>query len=315
MKCKIFRLSFLSPVHFSRGRLSSYESSYTFLHSDKLKAALYATAVQLFGNTSFADVLLKNLRLSSAFPYDHQGYWLPKPFSFQPKTDNPRERKHLKAIKYLKLSQLESLRNGLPPQDLLATDQPDIWEREVTQRVKITRDEDSEPYYLEKLYAKGNAGLYFIACEENEVDWQNFFYTLTLLGEDGIGLQKGLGNGQFTVTEDSITFEQVDEPTAWLSLSLYRPETHEELNSVLESSYYQIIKRGGWISTPEKEQYLSYRKKSVMFFTEGSVFAFQNKMAKNAFMGKFDNNLQPADIGLNHPIWRDGRAIFLPIKT
>ena len=325
MKFRIFKLTFHTPLHLSRGKVSSYESSDTVLHSDKLKAALYATALRLFGKSdkeeelSVADQILYHLRLSSAFPFDKNGCWLPKPLSFQPKIENPADRKKYKEVKYLTIKQFSDLQKGTQPTNLLSLEQPSIWKREVTQRVKVGYEEDSEPFYLEKLYAHPHAGLYFIAQAEGEFGWDKFEMTLNLLGEDGIGLQRGLGNGHFTAQEDSVELEEIENPTAWMALSLYHPTEEAEVKPILEKSYYQFIKRGGWISSPENETHLSLRKKSVLMFTEGSVFGF--KEAKQDFLvkGKIEdlapaNELLPADKAkLTHPIWRDGRAIFLPL--
>lgn len=339
MKLKIFKLTFHTPLHLSRGKVSSYESSDTVLHSDKLKSALYATAIQLFGSPSetetailkgekegevkhIANVILKNIRLSSAFPFDKAGCWLPKPLSFQPKVENPTDRKKYKEVKYLTVAQFRELQKCKQPQNLLQLEQPAIWHREVTQRVKVGYEEDSEPFYLEKLYAHPNAGIYFIAQEEGkvEVDWNQFSHILQLLGENGIGLQRGLGNGHFTIQEDTIELESIENPTSWMALSLYRPTDKDEVKPVLEKSFYQFIKRGGWISSPENDMHLSLRKKSVLMFTEGSVFGFKDITTKPLAKGKIEdlapaNNLLPNDkVKLTHSVWRDGRAIFLPLE-
>jgi CRISPR-associated protein Csm4 len=260
--------------------------------------------------------------LSSAFPFDATGCWLPRPLSASfSGLENPQNRKALKGIRYLHVAQFNQFING---QSLALTDlldvqgrprQPDIWVREVTQRVKINYDADSEPFYLEKLYAQKNTGLYFIAHAEQEIDWMPFQAALRLLGDNGIGLQRGLGNGQFEVEEATLTLDLPTNATQWMSLALYRPTNREEVASVLPNSYYQFTRRGGWISVPENEAHLSLRKKAVMVFTEGSVFAFGNGNQRIMMKGDSAINLQPDEFKHMHPIWRDGRAIFLPMKS
>lgn len=338
MTFQTFRLSFRTPLHLSRGKSDTYESSATVLHSDKLKSALYVTAIQLFGSPPdseipmlkgevegevkhIANIILKNLRLSSAFPYTKEGYWLPRPFSSTFKSETPQNKKELKSIQYLTVKQFETVAKGQEPTDLFdANDKarkPEVWEHETTQRVKINYGADSTPFYLEKLHAKKDTQLYFIAQLEGNVDedfWTKFKAVLHLLGDNGMGLQRGLGNGQFSFKEDILELDLPATNAAWMALSLYHPLNQDEVKSVLENSYYQFTKRGGWISVPEDENHLSLRKKSVLFFTEGSVFPFEAQHQSFLCKGDAAIDLRPDYDGFTHPIWRDGRAIFLPLK-
>ena len=83
-------------------------------------------------------------------------------------------------------------------------------------------------------------------------------------------------------------------------------------NIALEQSSYQLIKRGGWVASPTNIDAVLHRKRSVYMFTEGSVFKSDSPL-----IGKV-TDLQPAlweehaDM-IPHPVWRDGRAIFLPL--
>ena len=71
----------------------------------------------------------------------------------------------------------------------------------------------------------------------------------------------------------------------------------------LTKSFYQLVKRGGWIASPIS----TYRKRTVYMFTEGSVFKTpispKGKVA----------DLRPA-VFTEHAIWRDGTGIFLKMK-
>lgn len=306
----IYKMTFTSPLHLSRGKMDTYESSETMLHSDALKSAIYVAARQVC-TAGWADAFMHDIRISSAFPFDAQGCYLPMPLSYHPAIDAD-DRKEFKKVKYLTIKQFEQIANGRKP-DLLVDKkalQPIVWERDTTQRVKINYEGDSTPFYLEKLYPKENTGLYFMVENLNENDKKELDTAMRFLSETGIGLQRNLGNGRFGCAADTLTIELAEsKSTAWVSLSLYYPKNEKELsNDVLENGFYQFKKRGGWISSSENENNISLRKKSVMMFTEGSVFPFESIDNKGVV-----ENVKPNIALVNHEIWRDGKAIFLPI--
>ncbi len=319
MTFHIYKLRFQTALHLSKGKLNSYESSDATLHSDTLKSALFVSMLHLYDETE-ANAFMDSVQVSSAFPFDKEHYWLPRPLSFKFDHETPDNRKALKAVKFFTASDYVKILRGQQPYDLDNPVQPDIWERDVTQRVKINYESDSEPFYLEKLYPKDNAtsGLYFIFNITNGFDANKLKAAMKLLGDNGLGLQRTLGNGQFTSEEEVLPIDLPDNPTAWVALSLYRPENKAEIETVLADSHYQFIKRGGWIASPEYEEHLSIRKQAVMLFTEGSVFGF-NETGQPHLIKGFKEEVQPHGTEdfkpINHKIFRDGKAIFLPMNT
>jgi CRISPR-associated protein Csm4 len=307
----IYKLTFTAPLHLSRGKANTYESSDTMLHSDTLKAALYAAALQV-GLQAWADVFMHETRLSSAFPFQGATLYLPMPLSYHP-TIEAKDRKAFKAIKYLTIKQFEAVANQETITLLDAegkAEQPTIWKRDTTQRVYINYEGDSEPFYLEKLYPVSvENGLYFMVSDNT--DFTTFEKVLNVLADNGIGLQRNLGNGRFKWQKETLSMNLPTQPTAYLNLSLYHPN-QADLNDgqVLEKSVYQFKKRGGWVSSPEIEKNISLRKKAIMMFTEGSVFTFQG--AENKGVVK---DVRPDTAMISHEIWRDGKPIFLPIKA
>lgn len=311
----VYKLYFQTSLHLSRGKQGSYESSDHALHSDTLKSALYACMRQLFADETLSKNFMDKVTLSSAFPFqDHEKetiFWLPRPLIYRSKYENADNRKKFKGINYVTVAQMSLILRGEHPSDLLKDGkayQPKIWEQDTTQRVKINYGDDSEPFYLEKLYPqnKDSSGLYFIVS--GDVNTQSLEAALRLLGDNGIGLQRNLGNGQFKYKKDSFTMSLPEKNTAWVALSLFRPNKEDLTKDCLDNSFYQFTKRGGWISSAEDEAFLSIRKKSIMMFTEGSIFAFGEKTLR----GKVENIRPDWDTPL-HEIFRDGKAIFLPI--
>ncbi len=314
----IYKMTFTSPLHLSRGKMDTYESSETMLHSDALKSAIYVAARQIC-SAGWADTFIHDIRISSAFPFDAKGCYLPMPLSYHP-TIEADDRKEFKKVKYLTINQFEAIAKGEKP-ELLSDKkaiQPDVWKRDTTQRVKINDEGDSTPFYLEKLYPKENTGLYFMVENLSDEDKKELDTAMRFLSETGIGLQRNLGNGQFECTTDTLTIALAESRAmAWVNLSLYHPKDENELsNDVLENGFYQFKKRGGWISSPAIEDNISLRKKSIMMFTEGSVFPFESIDNKGIVedVKPSEVELKKANKEINHPIWRDGKAIFLPIS-
>lgn len=321
MTFDVVHLHFKQPLHLSRGKMNTYESSDGTLHSDTLQAALYVAALQLYGKETAED-FRKRVRFSSAFPYDEQiGYWLPKPLSFVPK-DDPDLRKDLKKIRYIRLTHFQQiLRGEIPSNDaLLEIKQPEIWKNDTTQRVLIDRvSSRGMPFYLEKLYPEKrheDRGLFILAhiTEGAFPQLENLF---RLLADNGIGLQRGLGNGRFhfEYKKAGLSLELPSGASSWVSLSLFRPEAGEIDIIKLDHSRYQLIKRGGWVSSPANASHMSLRKKSVLMFSEGSVLAFGDVASSSVLVRGAIEDLRPKDWqGFAHEVWRDGKGIFLPMK-
>lgn len=339
MNISIVKMRFNRPIHISKGKVDTYESSDNIIRSDTIHAALFVSALQLYG-VEEAHIIKDEVTVSSAFPFTGEIYWLPRPKSFQP--DNMEHRKYLKKKKFVTIDQFKKIAQGgnVQIEDLLKWKDPEVWKSEITQRVLIDRvNHRSMPFYLERMFplskyddSPGRSynqisfpfhkemGLYFIMASTNEISWIE--YVIKFLGENGIGLQKNLGNGTFEYeiikNNSVIYFDSIGDSKYWINLSLFRP-TYEDVNSStfrLDRSYYSLIKRGGWIANPSNTKFLSLRKKSLMMFEEGSVFFIEGKSKSNGVVVYGDVlNVRPDwnDIEL-HPVWRSGRSIMLPIQ-
>jgi CRISPR-associated protein Csm4 len=316
MQYNVIKLFFNSPLHISKGKLNSYESSEEYLHSDTIKSALFVSVLQLYGEEE-ANKFMDQIVVSSAFPFDERAYYLPRPLNFRPQEEgSATTRKEAKKIAFLTIRQFEDAINGRQVDGLLDDEgkarQPVIWHREMTQRVKVNYDSDSEPFYMEKLYPTDpdNRGYYFIY--QGGYDSAKMWAALRLLGENGIGHQRNLGNGRFRVEKSTVTINHPSTATTWISLSLLHPGSQTELaEAVGTHSRYLIKKRGGWISSPTDIAFLRKRKKAVLMFVEGSVFSFKSPEAPIVKGQKLD--VKPEEDSHFHPVWRDGRSILLPI--
>ena len=326
-----FRLKFSSPLHLSVGK-NDYDVGQTTLHSDALKAAIFACAMQLGASEQEAYAMNEGYRASSAFPFFGAELFFPKPSSRLPQivdVDEFSQGKALKKIRYIGQSFFEDILSGNPQKQLLQSihlhdgdqylsDHADLQGmREkivysaVNQRVTIYPDyhQPPTPFYTERLFFHDRAGLFFLVQWQAEESRDLFVKALRLLGDNGIGTDRNVGNGFFSIqSEEEISFNTPASAAFQMNLSLYCPEAEECTNEVLQESSYQLIKRGGYMAAPETASNVSLRKRSVYMFDVGSCFPAHVKLS-----GK-QVNLRPEISLVTHEVWRDGRAIFLPIN-
>ena len=329
IKFDIVKLCFTSPLHLSRGQTDFYDKSETTLHSDTIKSAIFSCAKQLYKD-DISKIFFDSFIISSAFPFYKNEYFLPKlliDFKINIKgiEEGPKKNKKLKKIEYLSIKYFEDVINNtginVAKEQIsengkflkAGTDNFTIFKSEVQQRLVMPKDDEThpKPYYVDRLFFDKNAGLYFLVEFKDNEFKEKIKTSLKLLSSQGFGTDRNVGNGQFDfdLFEKELTIQVPDKPTHRTNLSIYLPDGKEVENELLKNSRYQLQKRGGYISSPENEDFITFRKKSIYMFNEGSVF--NNIDIK----GKIED-LKPEGIdGLNHPIWRDGTTITIPVKN
>jgi len=351
MKLNIYRLTFKTPLHISDLR-SEYSKSEKRIHSDTLYAAIMH-AWSMLGKNEW---ISKDppFTISSLFPFatdinSNFIYFFPKPYVLPIKEEDkkPEIAKKFKKVQYLDKNYFEKLLNGVydpSPESLKGeylTDKIfkfnnerdsnlvnnenkyEIIKSQIVPRIKWNRkeNEESEPFYMEKLFFDEGTGFWFIIFFESNEILDRFEIALNLLSDEGLGTDRNVGNGKFNFESDVIELNIPEESNYCINLSLYCPESYEVLKNHLISKEenngeidpnvgYDFIKRGGWISEP----YNTYRKREIYMFTEGSVFRYEIRGC--SVMGA-SHDVTP-EIILNkekhHRIYRTGKALFLPIK-
>ena len=87
---EVYELDFgNAPLHLSRGKSNTYTDSDNSLHSDSIKSAIFATAIDLFGATKATKTYFDSFKVSSAFPMVKNKYYLPKPVHFGLGVESP----------------------------------------------------------------------------------------------------------------------------------------------------------------------------------------------------------------------------------
>ena len=312
-------------------------------HSDSLKSAIYAVGLSLFKEWKNEKLFFNSFRISSCFPYANDEYFLPKPqlkkrISFGKGNDDTLAKK-VKKIEYLEKSVFEEYvnsnnneiqlnQNNITPDGLFVckndltfkkTDNKgnvytfSFLKTKVQQRVKVPMEwenEDSEPFYIDRIYFEKNCGIYFLAEFENEKIREQVFKTIALLGENGIGTDRTVGNGQFNIadTQNEFSINITSNIGKYLSLGLYLPSLEEHSNIIFDESNWNLLKRGGYMAGSEFEEFMHLRKKSIYMFGEGSVLK-SDKLLK----GKFENLVPEWNNEKIHAVWRDGQCLLLKI--
>ncbi|MFK7905016.1 MAG: type III-A CRISPR-associated RAMP protein Csm4 [Chitinophagales bacterium] len=179
-------------------------------------------------------------------------------------------------------------------------------------------EEAPMPFYMERLHFAENAGLYVVVDAVADFYSETLLPALRLLADEGIGTRRHLGNGTFDLEEAEMTLElpAMGEARHWMNLGLYCP-THEEWKTnreALKESSFGLMKRGGWLSSPEVETNISFRKQSLYMFSEGSVFAFGDWKGKGMIVRGDVKDIAPEIVDVAHEVWRDGTSVFVPIS-
>jgi CRISPR type III-A-associated RAMP protein Csm4 len=328
VQLNVIRLNINTPLHISNIR-GDYNTTEHILHSDTLHAAIMQTWAVL-GKSEWI-LAEPEYCFSSLFPFSTVNgkmvYFFKKPYQYcMGANENmlegePGVAKKFKKVQYFDKEHFElainAKYNATPEcvKGVYLTKQnidPDFISPYVTPRIRWHRneEEDTEIFYMERLYFREGSGLYFIVQADDL--WKGRILTaLNLLSENGLGTDRAIGNGRFTFQEDVIELEIPKDASHCLNLSLFCPQDANQVEGMLgDSCGYDFFQRGGWIGEPHN----TYRKKSIYMFTEGSVFTKPVEGVKS--MGKsVDLRPDATPVNVEHPVYRVGKSLFIPIKV
>lgn len=326
LKLKLYKLHFITPLHLGDVR-NDYGNSLKTMASDTMYAALISCLAKL-GNPIPENGDL-GCSISSLFPFYQKNkdsnavIFFPKPLNTTLPTSlqAAKERKKIKKVAWLDASYFSKVLNGkqLFDDDTIIDHingeyltgfefEPDFIVSQVTPRVIAPRNEQETAtlYYIDRVFFKDYSGLYFIA----DGDTTLLDKAMQLLQHEGVGTDRNVGNGFFEYEESNVELDIPDSSGHAVSLSLFVPESKKQLQELMASDTiaYNFQRRGGWITTHPNN---TLRKNVIYAFTAASVFKIHcNGMEKR---GRNGINLKP-DIPLaDHPVWRCGRALFLPV--
>lgn len=344
MQAEAIKLNFgSSPLHLGRGS-DELDKSELVYHSDSLKSAIYAVGREIFSEWQDPDYFFHGFKISSCFPFSGEEYFLPRPnirkaIGIKGMADDLVAKK-VKKIGFISLKVFEQFIDQgcteiIITRDQLTDDQGYVCEHpetclrvingikqkisffrtEVQQRVKVPSpdsEEDSKPFYIDRIYFEQDCGLYFLAEFKTPEIREQVLHALSILGDRGIGTDRTVGNGLFFFNpETDCKAVQLNTGSKtnqlFIPLGLYLPTESEVAATNLPSSSWSLIKRGGFMGGSSEEQHRHLRKKSIYMFGEGSVFVSNSEL-----FGKYVDLRPDWDMPL-HPVWRCGMPLFLNV--
>ena len=337
---KLVKMKFTSPLHLAKGG-TDYSESLERLHSDTLKSAIFSAARLFYekdilaGQTETANPFLDAFTISSAFPFFQNELFFPCPMLGIEVDETSVKSKVRKKISYLGQSIFEEWANGklisirdnqLFQGNRYASDKDFPEGKELVmiaeenyQHVTVPRagNADSDPFFMERLRFTDDAGLFFLIDIHDDALFPIIKAAIEILGDEGIGSDRSTGNGQFKpVWEDFSWKKQVKNGSHLLNLSLFCPTKDDFSDGDLihsgngehSGSAYQLVRRGGYVASPNNYTYATLRKKPVYFFKEGSIFPVGQKILEGRLL-----NVRPKLMEKEHPVWREGRSMFISV--
>lgn len=320
----LIKLKEMSPLHVGTGK-ENYDFSASHLHSDTLSAALAAMKVRHDGEEGLKE-FMDSFVISSAFPYVGDHFFLPRPLGkIDMKVDDCDEyisRKKLKSLKFIEqdlwkslvagkqvIVSISQLKKGFLLSNGTGFKQP--YKSAVHQRVTVPRSDelDAEPFFFDWTFFDKNAGLYCLTDATGE-KLEELVRLFELLGEYGIGTDKNVGGGKFTIEKQPFVMPDIPDAHNRMLLSLYIP-TEDELSLIdLQNSRYELCQRGGYMAGSQENDFWHLRKKSVYMLGVGSI------LKTTAVLKGKVVDLQPTDYNDSrmHPVYRSGKPFVVPVK-
>ncbi|RLC17336.1 MAG: type III-A CRISPR-associated RAMP protein Csm4 [Deltaproteobacteria bacterium] len=323
-KITVYKLKFDTPLHIAAHGVG-YEKTETMLHSDTLFSALMSLWHHFYDDDDIQKMCESPpFLISSGFPFKGSTCFFPRPMERigREGEDDPRTGKKLKRVKFISQSLFESLlkgdsidfneahtfQDGMFWTDTTASESDRVFAVREVPRIAVDRESyASNIFYFSEVLFEADAGLFFLARFREKAIQSKFEAILKLLGDEGIGGDKRLGKGLFSVgVGENFSLSLPGNADGFLTLSLYYP-TQEEFAGISGDASYNLISRKGWIHSPGA---MSLRRQEVRMFSEGSVF----RSLGQPVYGKTPCVLnQNTDMGLEHNVYRYGFAFDLPI--
>ncbi len=294
----------LVKLHFQGGLRAGapgwgLEEEDDLLRADVLYSGLTLAMLDLYGR------VLPEMRLSSAFPFVDNRYFLPRPMLPFPSAAGAEissaERKALRRMKFVEhryflawvQGEVLDLERVMEGADCLTGALRSV----LRPRVALDRERrDSALYFVAERRFSQDSGLYcLVECPEES--WPEVAAAFRMLGEVGVGGERALGLGCF-VPEFLPAFQlpPARQGGRCVTLAPLIPRPGEEAH--LER--YRLMPRGGWVHAVGA----SVRKKKVHVVAEGSILRcpVQGMLA----------DVAPA--GWPHPVWRYGLGFFVGVR-
>jgi len=324
------RLRFTAPLHIA-ARGVGFERVGWVIHSDTLYSALFSVWNQIDPDEAQQHLQEESpppFVLSSAFPYQDEAEFYPKPLALPPNFAS-RHRKAFSKVQFIEAALFQKIVDGKlphfapectrqggrfwmsPTSSGLKSDDPIVYETEIPRVVVDRITNHGMLYFVSELHFAENAGLFFWVQFNADIEAnieERFMQMLRVLGDEGLGLDRTSGKGLFEVVKNPPQSDLPGAPNAsrFLTLSLYNPTGEEIKTPLLQNSGYELVQRGGYVSGH------SYRRQSLTMFAEGSTFTGAPNARYGGKRKVLDKNFSGST--LTHDVYRFGYAFPIGFK-
>lgn len=311
MKNIIVKLYFDGSIHFGSGVL---ESSSDNLCSDSIFSAICCEYAKT-NNTDAIKELVNNIRnnkirISDAFPFNEETFYLPKPFvRIESQNNNDSlKKKTIKKLRFIPAEMYQEYIDGeinIDQCKVILNDISTIGCSGLKEKVCIAGEQnDPQPYYVgDYTFAQGK-GLWFIISTDNEKFMEELKEIIISLGSSGIGGKRSSGYGRFRpVFQDAPDFLNDSlnkESQRYITLSVCLPKNYE-LSDVISHADFSVIKRSGFVYS--LDDHINAIKKDDMYLIG----------AGSCFDRKFCGDVYECSSISKYPVYRYAKPMFFSI--
>ncbi len=306
-----YKFQFTTAVHFGKNHLDDSEIT---VNADTLFSALCHEAVMNGSLDELINAVNKGeLRISDAFPYYENTYYVPKPMLpvIREEDYGSEIRKKVKKMEYIPSDKVELYLKGKLNIEAESEKLSCIGIHEVRTMVSIMENRDAEPYTVGAFRFASNCGLYVIIAYDNDEVLYLIEELLINLQYSGLGGKRNSGLGKFVLHNADISESfadslkcGADEPEKserkYMSLSVSMC-ADEEIDNICDNSRFLLIRRSGFVSSPDYSE-IFLKKKDVYFFKSGSVFE-----------KRFEGTIKDVSAGGKHPVYRYAFPVFVEV--
>jgi len=324
----IARLRFHRAVRFGLQGIG-LESVEETCRSDTLFSAIVHAWLDLFGEKHTEKFLRDSVAgkppfvVSSGFLFHEETLFLPRPrippTRFHPAAEAELYFKDVSRCSYVPLDTFEKWvrREPLDVEKLIEANRhyAASTAEQVVPHVALDRiSAASQIYHSAHVLFADHCGLWVLVKIFDDSIVGSVQAAFRILGEKGLGGDKSLGLGAFELEGNALQpapaalkrLFEMNQPSVFLTLSLFHPPEHE-LEMIDGTASYSVIRRKGWISSPVTGANL--KRKSVSMFVEGSVFGQE---FKGHLVDVTPNSWREMSL---HPVYRNGFALMVPVRV
>ncbi len=331
MKWPVYRLHFKAPLHIGEEGIGA-EKIVPYIPSDTLWGALASAHITLGLPFDFEQPAFT---ISSAFPFVQDCYFFPVPLGglddllTQAAAKDEAALKDLKKVLYLEQTLFEQIICGVTPdlEKLFLPEKQKTFLLSNAQRLesfpifrifevpRVTVDRfhssaaEGQIFYFSQMVFGKQAGLFFLANFKDDQTQNNMEAALRFLGDEGLGADRTVGRGFFSVEKAELELKIPENPDSFTTLSLFYPRIKEIQQLLQEKARYRLIKRKGFAAHVLVR---GKRRGMVRMFAEGSVFplpADKQTPGTNPCVIKKD-----AARAIPFNVYRYGQAFAIPVR-